>query len=82
MSDIEKTELFKVGDRIEYVDHLKFQLGGERLNEQGVVVDVLTGEMEQAQMVFTRPDSAENMLGTTRVDFVILGTDEPIRLVR
>lgn len=46
----------KVGDRIEYLDALKFQFGAQRTNHQGTVVDIVRGEAGRVMTVFSEPD--------------------------
>lgn len=78
-----ETEGLKVGDRIEYPGHLKFQLGAERQNEQGEVVDIIASETGRVQLVFSKPDSyvaLRNEGETVRMDYVL--ADEPNPPVR
>ncbi len=75
-----ETEPLKVGDRVEYPGHLKFQLGSERQNEQGEVVDLITGEAGVVQLVFSKPDSytvLPDEATPVRLDYVVADNRTP-----
>jgi len=79
----EKPALLKAGERVEYPEVMKFQLGGERMNEQGTVVDVVNGEASALQIVFSKPDSymaLQDDAVPVRIDYVIVGERQvPVR---
>jgi len=73
-------EKFEIGDRVEYPEHMKFQLGAERHNEQGEVVDLITGEAGVIQIVYSKPDSFAGLLDESvpvRMDLVMVGATSP-----
>lgn len=64
---------FKSGDRVEYPDVMKFQLGAQRTNQQGTVVDVVRGENGRLLMVVSEPDEPFHVIidgGSLRIDYV------------
>lgn len=66
-----------VGDRVEYPDIMRFQLGNQRTNEQGEVVDIVRGEAGRLVVVASKPDNPfqVNTDGAVlRIDF--LDTDD------
>lgn len=76
---------FKPGDRVEYPDYMRAQLGAERFNQQGVVIDVIEGVAGKVAMVFSLPDEAFNVLeggDELKIDFVLTGKPSRIRKLK